>query len=381
MAEIYLDHAATSFPKAPGVGQAVAQFLEQRAVNINRGSYEGAVEGALEVFSVRQALCRLLGYGGDPRHCSFSAGVTMGLNQILQGLAKAGDHLLLSAMEHNAVARTAQLLKARGVDVEIVPCDGEGRVIPERLAQMLRPNTVLAAIQHASNVSGTIQPLKELGEICREYDVPLVVDAAQTAGHYPIKMDEWKLSAVAFPGHKGLLGPQGIGGTILQPELSKKIRPMLAGGTGSESAHLEMPRRMPELLEAGTLNLPGICGLGKALSYIEDTGVASLQAHEAALTARFLQALWDNPHISIPGPGEEERVGVVSVRFLRRDNGEAAFLLEQDYGILTRCGLHCAPLAHKTLGTFPEGTVRFSFGPSTTIEEMDAAVKAIEEIC
>ena len=379
--EIYLDHAATSFPKAPGVGQAVAQFLEQRAVNINRGSYEGAVEGALEVFAVRQALCRLLGYGGDARQCAFSSGVTMSLNLLLQGLVKPGDHMLISAMEHNAVARTSELLKARGVQVELIPCDETGRVILERFKAMLRPNTVLAAVQHASNVSGTIQPLKELGEICCKHGVPLVVDAAQTAGHFPIEMDAWQLSAVAFPGHKGLLGPQGIGGAILRPELSEKISPLLAGGTGSESAHLKMPRRMPELLEAGTLNLPGICGLGKALSYIEESGIAALQAREGALTARFLRALQDNPHISVPGPDEMGRVGVVSVQFLRRDNGEATFLLEQNYGILTRCGLHCAPLAHKTLGTFPKGTVRFSFGPSTTVEEIDAAVTAIENIC
>ena len=207
------------------------------------------------------------------------------------------------------------------------------------------------------------------------------MDAAQTAGHYPIQMDEWKLSAVAFPGHKGLLGPQGIGGAILRPELSKKICPLLTGGTGSESAKLQMPRRMPEFLEAGTLNLPGICGLGKALAHIASVGVEALQAHEQALTARFLGALRDNPHIAIPGPDENGRVGVVSLRFLRKDNAEAAFLLEQDYGILTRCGLHCAPLAHRTLGTFPEGTVRFSFGPSTTVKEIDAAVKAIEELC
>jgi len=381
MNEIYLDHAATSFPKAPGVGQAVAQFLEQRAVNINRGSYEGAVEGALEVLSVRQALCALFSFGGDARQCAFSSGVTMSLNLILQGLAKEGDHILISAMEHNAVARTAELLKTRGVQVEVVPCDETGRVIPEQFEAMLRPNTVLAAIQHASNVSGTVQPLKELGKLCHAHGIPLVVDAAQTAGHYPIQMDEWKLSAVAFPGHKGLLGPQGIGGAILRPELSKKICPLLTGGTGSESAKLEMPRRMPELLEAGTLNLPGICGLGKALSYIESTGIEALQTHERSLTERFMQSLRDNPHISIPGPDENGRVGVVSVRFLRRDNAEAAFLLEQDYGILTRCGLHCAPLAHKTLGTFPEGTVRFSFGPSTTVEEIDAAIKAIEAIC
>ncbi len=378
---IYLDHAATSFPKAPGVGEEMACFLNERAVNINRGSYEGAVEGALEVFSVRQALCRLLGFRGDPRNCAFSAGATMSLNLLLQGLASPGSHLLLSSMEHNAVARTAALLKARDVEVEWIPCDGEGRIRLEEFSALLRDNTCLAAIQHASNVSGTLQPLKELGEICHTRGVPLLVDCAQSAGHVPIFMEDWGISALAFPGHKGLLGPQGIGGAILTPELAKKIAPVFAGGTGNESESLQMPRRMPEYLEAGTLNLPGICGLGKALQWIEEQSVDRLFAQEQALSAYFLAGLRDNPHIAIPGPEASGRVGVVSIDFLRRDNGEAAYLLEQNYGILTRCGLHCAPLAHKTLGTFPGGTVRFSFGPSTTKEELDATLRAIAAIC
>lgn len=378
MKRIYLDHAATSFPKAPGVGQAMEKFVGEQAFNIGRGSYAEAADGAMEVFAVRQALCRLMGFRKDPRCCIFSSGVTMSLNLLLQGLLSPGDHLLISAMEHNAVARCAELLRVRGVEVEHIPCDAAGHIRLAEVERLLRPNTVAVCVQHASNVSGTLQPLEKLGDICRRSGSLLLVDTAQTAGHCPIEMDAWGLSAVAFSGHKGLLGPQGIGGAILTPELAKRLRPVIAGGTGSQSASLQMPARMPDALEAGTLNLPGICGLGTAAAYIEAIGIPTLRAHETALTERFLDALSDNPNLFIPG--DRNRVGVVSVQFLRRDNAEAAALLERDFGILTRCGLHCAPLAHRTLGTYPEGTVRFSFGFSTTTADIDAAIRAIDEI-
>lgn len=379
MRRIYLDHAATAFPKAPGVGQAMAEFVEARAYNIGRGSYREAVGGAMEVFAVRQALCKLFGFRGDPRSCTFSAGATASLNLLLQGLAQPGSHILVSAMEHNAVARCAELLRNRGVEVEYIPCDSTGHVRAEQFRTMIRDNTVLAAVQHASNVSGTIQNLSELGGICREKGIFLIADCAQSAGHLPIEMDTWGLSAAVFPGHKGLRGPQGIGGSILVPELARKLSPVLAGGTGSASASLDMPTRMPDRLEAGTLNLPGICGLGAAVRHLENVGISEIFAHEKALTERFLGALRENPHVFVPG--DEDRAPVVSVQFPRRDNAEAASLLEREYGILTRCGLHCAPLAHRTLGTYPEGTVRFSFGATTTPDEIDAAIRAIEEIC
>lgn len=379
MKRIYLDNAATGLPKAPGVGQAMAQFVESRAYNIGRGSYLEAVDETTEVYAVRQALCRLMGFGGDPRQCAFSAGVTTSLNLLLQGLLPPGSHMLMSAMEHNAVARCAELLRTRGVEVDLIPCDHDGRIRLDEVCGLIRPNTVLACVQHASNVSGTIQPLAELGKILREQGVFLIVDCAQSAGHLPIEMDAWGISAAAFPGHKGLCGPQGIGGAILTPELTERLHPVLAGGTGSASSSLNMPRQMPDRLEAGTLNLPGICGLGAALRYISEVGISNITAHENALTSRFLDAISDNPHIFVPG--DRDRAPVVSVQFLRRDNAEAAALLEREYGILTRCGLHCAPLAHRTLGTYPAGTVRFSFSHSTTPEEIDAAVRAIQKIC
>lgn len=379
MNRIYFDHAATAFPKAPGVGQSMAEFSDYRAYNIGRGSYSEAIDGALEVFGVRQSLCDLFGFHGNPKMCAFSSGVTMSLNLLLQGLLSPGSHMLLSAMEHNAVARTTELLRKRGVEVTVVPCYPDGRISLEQFEAQIKHNTVLACVQHASNVSGTIQPLQALGEICHGKHIALITDAAQTAGHYPIEMDLWGLSAVAFPGHKGLLGPQGIGGVIITPELAEFISPVIAGGTGSQSALLDMPSQMPDALEAGTLNLPGICGLGKAVSYIRQIGVSNFWSKEQALTKIFLDALCDNPNILVPGANE--RVGVISIHFLRRDNAEVAYSLEHRYGLLTRCGLHCAPLAHKTLGTFPNGTVRFSIGHSTTKEDIDVAIRAIEEIC
>lgn len=377
----YFDNGATSFPKAPGVAGAMSRYLNEQGVNIGRGSYGDSVDVAVQVLKVRGQLCRLLGHSGDARSCVFSAGVTMSLNQLLQGLLQPGDHWILSAMEHNAVARVAPLLERRGVSWSVAPCDEQGRVRPEAFAALIRPETKLAAVQHASNVSGTVQDLAQLGQICRDAGIFLIADCAQTAGHVPVKMDEWGLSAVAVPGHKGLLGPQGVGAAILTDALAQQLQPWLAGGTGSQSDSLLMPAQLPDRLEAGTLNLPGIVGLGAALDYLEATGVETLQRREQAQTAWLLQVLGDNPHLRLPGPDAAGRTGVISVDFLRRDNGEAAYALEQDYGILTRCGLHCAPLAHRTLGTYPQGTVRLSPGRTTPDEALARAVEAIEAIC
>lgn len=382
MEQIYLDYGATSFPKAPGVADAMHRYLQQQGVNVGRSSYGASIDVALTVLQVRRRLCSLLGYGGDPRCCVFSSGVTMSLNLLLQGFLRPGDHWIISAMEHNAVARVAQALQGKGVAYSVAPCDAEGRILTEEFVRLLRPQTRLAAIQHVSNVSGTIQPLAELGRICRASDIALVADCAQSAGHLPVRMDDWGLSAVAFPGHKGLLGPQGIGGMILTETMAQQLQPLLFGGTGSRSDSLDMPLQLPDRLEAGTLNLPGIVGLGAALEHISIVGVEALRTHELALTQRFMDALRHNSRIRLPGTEcAAERTGVVSVEFRNRDNGEAADRLEREYGVLTRCGLHCAPLAHQTLGTFPQGTVRFSFGPATTTEQLDRAVAAIEAIC
>lgn len=381
MQSIYLDNGATSFPKAPGVGQAMKDYIEKVGVNVNRSSYRATTNAAMETLAVREMLCELLGYRGDCSHAIFTSGVTMSLNIIMKGLLKAGDHLIISAMEHNAVARPAAQLQAAGVELSVAPCSAEGFIDLAELERLFRPNTRLVVVQYASNVSGTIQPIKAIGALCRRHGAFFAVDTAQAAGHFLFSMEALQADAICFTGHKGLLGPSGIGGFVLNDALHEALTPLIAGGTGSMSASLQMPSTLPDCYEAGTPNLPGIMGLGAALRYLKQVGVESLHRREMALTARFLQGLRGNPHLYVPGPADAfQRVGVISVDFLRRDNAEVAFSLEQQYGILTRCGLHCAPLAHQTLGTYPQGTVRFSVGYTTTEAEVDAALRAIHAL-
>ncbi len=379
---IYLDNGATSFPKSPGVGEAMKRYIEESGTNIGRSDYQLSADAGLQVLETRERLCGLLGFNGNYSHCVFTSGVTMSMNMIMQGLLRPGDHLIISAMEHNAVARIAALLEKQGVSLSLAPCDKNGILILDELEGLFRSNTRLVVIQHASNVCGAIQPITEIGAICKEKGVFFAVDTAQSAGHLPVCMDDWNASAIAFAGHKGLLGPQGIGGFILRDELLSQMRPLIAGGTGSKSDSLDMPEILPDCYEAGTLNLPGIMGLLEALRFIEQRGVQAFREHEKSLTGRFLDGLRNNPYIRVPGPeSADKRTGVISVDFLRRDNGEAAFALEDQYGILTRCGLHCAPLAHKTLGTYPQGTVRFSLGFLSSVADVDAALRAIENLC
>ena len=381
MNQIYLDNGATSFPKAPGVGQAMKDYIEKIGVNVNRSSYRATAEAALSTLTVREDLCRLFDAGEDPSYAIFTSGVTMSLNMIMKGVLHPGDHLIISGMEHNAVARPATQLQAAGVAVSIAPCDETGVLRLAEFEKLFTPQTRLVVMQYASNVSGTIQPIAEIGAICRRHDVLFAVDTAQAAGHFLFSMRQQQVDAMCFTGHKGLLGPSGIGGFVMNEAMNRAMTPLIAGGTGSLSASLEMPPPLPDRYEAGTPHLPGIMGLGAALRYLLEVGPDALHRREMALTERFLSGLRGNEHIRVPGPADAKgRVGVISVDFLQQDNAEVAFQLEEQYGILTRCGLHCAPLAHKTLGTYPEGTVRFSIGYTTTEEEVDTAIQAIHDL-
>ena len=380
MSAIYLDNAATSFPKPPVVAEAMLRYMQEIGASVNRGVYVSAQEVGMTALLLREKLCRLF-HHSDPTHCVLTSGNTMGLNMVLRGWLRPGDHCLVSAMEHNAVMRPLQALSEEDVVFDRVPCDRQGRMDPEDLRRMIRPNTRLVLIAHGSNVGGGVQDAAAVGEICRAHGIPFVLDAAQTAGHWEIDFDHWGLAALSVPGHKGLMGPSGIGALLLSPDLARELRPIVTGGTGSASDSECQPMYMPDRFESGTPNLPGVYGLEAAVSFILHTGIAALQARETALTARLLEQLREIPRIRLAGPWElTDRVGVVSVDFLEEDNAEAAFRLEDAYGVLTRCGLHCAPAAHRTLGTFPRGTVRFSPGWFTTPEEIDAAAAAIAEI-
>lgn len=376
---IYLDNAATSWPKPEGVSARMKEYLDCVGANVNRSVYHAAQEAGLVTLEVRERLARLLHFSGKATHVIFTPGATAGLNMVLKGLLRPGDHCIVSAMEHNAVMRPLQQLE--GVTFDRIPCDAEGLLHPAGVEKLFRPNTKLVLIAHGSNVCGAVQDAAAIGEICRRHGVPFVLDAAQTAGHYPIDFDAFQLSALAVPGHKGLLGPGGVGALLLREDFAPRLTPLIAGGTGSASDSEILPDYLPDRFESGTMNLPGIYGLDAATRFVEDQTVEALHAHEMLLCARFLTELDAISGVAVYGPRElSRRVGVISVDFVGQDNAACAYRLESEFGILTRCGLHCAPAAHKTLGTFPRGTVRFSPGFSSTEEDVDAAVRAIRTI-
>ena len=373
------DQAATSFPKAEGVAEAMTEYLTQVGGNVGRGAYPSACDAAEAVLEVRERLCTLLG-GPAPQNVILTPGCTYSLNFVLKGLLRPGDRVAVSGLEHNAVLRPLRQLEARGVTVDCLPCRATGELDLAAAERRLTPDTRLVVLTHASNVCGTLLPVAEVGALCRERGIFLCVDAAQTAGSVPIHMEKMHIDALAFPGHKGLLGPQGIGGLIVTDALARALDPLVTGGTGSASDSPEMPELLPDRFEPGTLNLPGVYGLRAALRWLEGQDLEALRRREIKLTGHLIARLreMEEDGVKIFGTLDAARqVGVVSVDFPGQDNAEAAFQLERDYGVLTRCGLHCAPLAHRTLGTFPAGTVRLSVGPFTRVEDVDYLQAAV----
>lgn len=377
MRPVYLDNAATSFPKPPQVVQAVTHYMTDIGSSINRGGYSRAYSTAETVLETRERLCLLFGFS-KARNVIFTANITYALNFLLKGCLRPGDHVLTGPLEHNAVIRPLVQLQEQGITFDRIPLLPTGEPDLQVVKEMIRPNTRMMALSHASNVSGQILPLQALGRLCREYGIFFVVDAAQTAGTVPIHMEEMEIDGLAFTGHKGLLGPQGIGGFLVTDDLAAQMRPLIAGGTGSFSHRGTMPDSLPDRFEAGTPNLPGIFGLHAALDFLSTTGLKAIRSHEVALTSILEEGLWEHPALQLVGPRDSQcKTGVTSINFLGRDNAEIARQLESQWGIMTRCGLHCAPDAHRMLGTYPQGTVRFSFGWYNTEGEARFARNAI----
>lgn len=390
MQQIYLDNAATTFPKPQAVADAVYQYITHTGTNISRGTCAAAGENL--VFATREQLCRFFG-GEDSKNVVFTKNITESLNIIIKGLLRRGDHVLVSAMEHNAVMRplrqigaelTACNAPADAITFSRIPCNEEGALCLDTLPQLVRPNTKAIIMTHASNVCGTVQPLAQLGSFCHEHGLQFIVDSAQTAGVLPINMQTLHIDALAFTGHKGLLAPQGIGGFVLCESIIDEITPLIVGGTGSLSHTEHTPHFMPDKFEAGTLNLPGIAGLHASLTWLQQQGIGKILTHELTLTQQFLdglQQLEAQKLLHIVGKRDcSERVGVVSISTDITDIAELAFILADKYAIATRVGLHCAPNAHKTLGTYPTGTLRFSFGWHNTAEEVNVALQALKEV-
>lgn len=380
MEKIYFDNGSTSWPKAPKVAEAMADLLTHGAFNINRGNYEGAYEVEATVLDTREQLARLF-HAKDSRSVIFTPGITYSLNYFIKGFLQSGDHVLVSGMEHNAVMRPLKQMEAIGVTYDVVRTEVDGTIQPEDVERAIKNNTKAIIMLHASNVCGTIVPIKAIGEICRRHHLFFVVDTAQSAGTIPVNMQECNIDFLAFTGHKGLLGPQGIGGFLISEELNDQMKPYIAGGTGSQSDVLQMPESLPDKYESGTMNLPGIIGLHAALSYIEETGIMTIHRKKLELTQYFLENVKEFSNIRIVGKeGMKDRVAVVSLDFVQEDNAVIAFELEQNYGIMTRVGLHCAPIAHRTLHTYPQGTVRFAFSASNTRDEIDQCIEGFREI-
>lgn len=380
MRKVYLDNGSTSFPKAPGVAEAMSHFITEVGCNISRGGYETAYDLGDTIFETRSMLCRMFNFS-EEKYVVFTPSVTYSLNFVIKGLLKSGDHVIMSSMEHNAVARPCQSLKDFGVEVTIVPCDRDGVLDIDAFKNSFKENTKLVVMSHASNVCGTVLDAEEVGKICKEKGVFFVLDAAQSAGVINIDFEKFNLSALCLTGHKGLLGPQGTGALLLRHELAEALNPVISGGTGSASHLLTMPEFMPDKFEAGTLNLPGIIGLNASLEYIHRVGIDTIFETEKQLAQLFIEEIDKLPNVKIIGVRDwNKRVGTVSLDFESIDNAEVSFILDSEYGIMTRCGLHCAPLAHQTLGTYPQGTVRFAFGHKNTEEDVEYAVSAIRKI-
>ena len=383
MHPIYLDNASTSFPKPACVPDAVYRYMTACGSNVSRGGYRSAYSAEELVFETRERLCALF-HGGDARCVVFTPNITTSLNLLLKGFLRPGDHVLVSSMEHNAVMRPLRQLEAAGVTFDRVPCNPDGTLRLSEAEALVRENTKLFVCLHASNVCGTLLPIKEIGTFCKRHQIRFFLDSAQTAGVFPIDMQACHIDAVAFTGHKGLLGPQGTGGIVLREDLAQELTPLLAGGTGSMSHTEFMPEFLPDRFEPGTMNLPGLAGLHAALGFLMETGLDTIRAHELALTKRFLeriQPMQADGRLQILGlPGMDNRTGVVSVQTTARDCADIAAELDETFGISTRVGLHCAPAAHQTLGTFPTGTIRFSFGFFNTEDDADRAAAALDAL-
>jgi cysteine desulfurase family protein len=378
---LYLDNAATSFPKPEAMLQAMIHYQQIIGGSPGRSGHGRSIDAGRVVFETREALARLFNIG-DPLRIAFTKNATEALNIALFGLLKKGDHVVTTSVEHNSVMRPLRFLAAQGVELSVAPCSSQGDVDPEDVRTALRPNTKMVVLTHASNVTGTIMPVEEIGAITGHRNVVLCVDAAQTAGTLTIDVEKMSIDLLAFSGHKSLYGPQGTGGLFIRKGLDKKIDPLMRGGTGSRSEFEDQPDFMPDKYESGTPNTIGIAGLRASAAFIMEQTVEAIWKKKAILTQRFIDRLKEmrGDVILYGHQDSSKRTAVVSFNLKNITSSEAALYFEEKWGIMCRPGLHCAPSAHKTIGTFPQGTVRFSFGFFHTEQDIDLACEAVRQI-
>lgn len=375
---IYLDNAATSFPKPEQVIVAVENTLRTNAANPGRGGHELSLSAGRLIMECRETVARFFGIA-DASRVAFTANATEAINLGLFGVLQPGDRVVTTTMEHNAVVRPLQALAGMGVEVVRVKGNGDGQVDPESLKSACSRGTRLLVMNHCSNVTGTMQSIEELGAWCRQKGILFMVDAAQSAGVVPIDVETMKIDLLAVPGHKALMGPPGTGFLYVAPGLT--LRPLIYGGTGNLSQSPRQPEEMPERLESGTLNTVGLAGLKAGIEFIENIGQEHIRSHELELHKTLVAGLKEIPGLTLFGPiGSHNHCGAVSFTVKNYDPSQLGFLLDREYGICCRVGLHCAPEAHGTIGTLPEGTIRLSPGYFNTIEDIKKTLVAIRNI-
>jgi len=373
---IYMDNGATSFPKPPAVSQAMLHFLTNVGGSPGRSGHRLSQEAARTVFDCRESLAALFAVP-DSRRIAFTLNATEALNTALLGLLREGDGVVTTAMEHNSVMRPLrELVRSRGISLHVVPCDNSGRLDLDELERALKKGPRLVAVNHASNVTGAVVPLETIGALAKSAEALLLVDAAQSAGVIPIDVVRDGVDILAFTGHKGLLGPQGTGGLWVREGV--EVTPLCRGGTGSNSELEEQPDFYPDRLESGTHNAVGLAGLRAGVEFLRATGVDIIAGHERSLAARLLEGLGALRGVTLHGPpAGKDRTSVVSFTIPGMAPSEIGFLLDEAFGVLTRVGLHCAPGAHRAIGTFPEGTIRLSPGYFTTPGEIEKVIEAV----
>ena len=377
---IYLDNAATTFPKPEAVYDAMMDCMKNYCANPGRAGHKLAMKAAREIYDTRENIAKLFNID-NPMNIVFTNNATDSLNLAIKGVVSSGEHIITTSMEHNSVIRPIKALEKVGVENTIVQCDKDGFLDLNDLEKAIKPNTKLIVTTHASNVCGTLIDIKAISEIAKFHNILYLVDASQTAGVYNIDLKEISADMLAAPGHKGLLGPQGTGILYIREGLNLNI--LKEGGTGSKSEDLFQPELLPDKYESGTHNTPGIVGLNEGVKFIFKEGIDKIKEHEEELCRYMLERLEEIPNIKIYGPKDAtKRASVITINIGNMDSGEITFLLDSEYDIATRSGIHCAPLAHQTLGTLEQGAVRFSIGYFTSqkdLEKLEEALRYIEE--
>ncbi len=378
---IYFDNAATSWPKPSCVTDAMVHFMQSTSANPGRSAHRMAVDSGRIIYNAREAVS-IFFHARDPLRVVFTANVTEALNLALNGILRPGDHVITSSMEHNSMMRPLRVLEHNGVEISVVQCSPQGLLDPEDIIPAIRNNTAMIALNHASNVTGTIQPITEIGKIARDHDLLFLVDTAQSAGVVTIAMEDALIDLLGFTGHKSLFGPTGTGGLIVGERIKEDtFQPLKTGGTGSRSELEEQPDFLPDLCESGTQNTVGIAGLLTAIQWIQETGIRTIREHEITLTNTLINGLQSLPKVTLYGPADaKKQTATVSFTIDTVSPSEAGLLLDDEYDILCRVGLHCSPSSHKTIGTFPDGAIRFGLGYFNTLDDVEKSVDAVEKL-